>query len=177
MPEQLPQALFRQIYRRSADDADRERLLGVKAALGLSDHDELWPVLMALDHYSATTRAARRDILAALKAVPENVQHIIAQAEKAAHRGAEIAVAASIERGADRIARIVVSHSARTIETISTRQKIIAASIAGLLALVFVGIGAALAWLYLHGQVGVCGEAPVRLEGGHVVCFVDHLSG
>ena len=67
---EIPETLFAQIYGRATTAADRERLVRVKAGLGLAEQDELWPVLMVLDHYSATTTAARGEILKALANMP-----------------------------------------------------------------------------------------------------------
>lgn len=41
MADDIPETLFEQIYRRAPSQADKDRLLGVKASLGLSDRDEL----------------------------------------------------------------------------------------------------------------------------------------
>ena len=55
----FPEDLFTQIYRRAPTEDDRARLMAVKAALGLSSRDELWPVLMVLDHYDRAIRSGR----------------------------------------------------------------------------------------------------------------------
>ena len=55
----LPVDLFIQVYRRAPTEQDRARLMAVKAGLGLSPRDELWPVILVLDHYDRAIRAGR----------------------------------------------------------------------------------------------------------------------
>ena len=55
----FPEDLFTQIYRRALTAEDRTRLLAIKAGLGLSPRDEMWPVILVLDHYDTSIRAGR----------------------------------------------------------------------------------------------------------------------
>lgn len=51
------ESLFQAIYNRAPDDNDRRRLLAAQKAMGLSDNDEMWPVIITLDHYSCQIMA------------------------------------------------------------------------------------------------------------------------
>ena len=90
----IPEDLFTLIYRRAPTEQDRARLLAVKAGLGLSPRDEMWPVMLVLDHYERTIRSGRtatlRDVervLDALKSVPDRAGPIAtAEAQKAIAR-------------------------------------------------------------------------------------------
>jgi hypothetical protein len=167
----FPEDLFTQIYRRAPTDNDRARLLAVKAGLGLSPRDELWPVILVLDHHvraiqegrAATLRDVDR-ILDALKSVPDRAGPIAAaEAQKA--------IAQLIERASDQIARGAAQKSMATADRISRRQFIVAAIVGALLA---VCLASAAAWgMYLFLQArGLCAEPPFLTDVGRVGCFV-----
>lgn len=165
--------LFQQIYGRAMTSADRDRLIRVKAGLGLSEHDELWPVIMVLDHYSATTAAARVEILKALATLPETLNASLALLEQAAGRKADAAIARAVETGIDKLSRIVVTRSQTTADNVSGRQKITAAIIGGLLALVFMVVGGAGAYFYVDSQIGICVDPAGMTAEGRMACFVE----
>jgi hypothetical protein len=168
----LPATLFEQVYGRAATAADRERLVRVKAGLGLSEQDELWPVLMVLDHYSATTTAARADILTALATLPGNLNASMRDMEKAAGRRAEAAVAQAVAAGVENLSRIVVERTLTTAENMSARQKIVAGIVGGLIAMLFMVFGGAGTYLYMSSEVGICAEPPGIAKNGRWVCYV-----
>lgn len=168
----LPATLFQQLYGRAATSADRDRLIRIKAGLGLSAQDELWPVLMVLDHYSATTTTARADILKALSTLPGTLNSSMRDMEKAAGRRAEAAVARAVTTGVETLSRVVVERTLKTAEDISARQKIIAGIMGGLLALVSAAAGGTGAYLYLAYRVGICAEPPGIATDGRWVCYV-----
>jgi len=176
MADTLP-TLFQQLYGRAMTRADRDRLIRVKARLRLSERDELWPVIMTLDHYSATTTAARVEILDALEALPKPLNASLAPFERAAGQMADASIARAVEQGIDKLSRIVVTRTQTTADNVSGRQKISAAIIGGLLALVFMGLGMGGggmgAYFYLHSQVGICAEYPQMRHAGREICYVE----
>ncbi|WP_281969126.1 hypothetical protein [Roseovarius nanhaiticus] len=171
MVDDFPEALFEQIYRRAPSDADRARVLGIKSGLGLSARDELWPIILVLDHYSATTAVARREILKAVGAIKKEATAAARDIGDAAGKKAEGAVALAVEKGSDKICQVVTERVRATADDVAAthkrRERIAGAG----LALVFIGLGAALAWVYIEAQVGICREPPVRNPDGSVVCY------
>lgn len=168
----IPVTLFAKIYGRAATAPDRERLVRIKAGLGLSEQDELWPVLMVLDHYSATTAAARGEILKTLDTMPGRLDASMRAMEKTAGRRAEAAIAQAVAAGVETLSRVVVARTLKTAEAISARQKIIAGIIGGLLALVSAVAGGAGTYLYMTSEVGICAEPPGIAMDGRWVCYV-----
>ncbi len=168
----FPATLFRQVYGRTATEVDRDRLVKIKAGLGLSEQDELWPLLMVLDHYSATTTAARADILKALASLPATLDASLRGMENTAGRRAEAALAQAVTTGVETLSRVVVERTLRTAEDISARQKIIAVIMGGLLALVFAAAGGVGTHIYLASRVGICAEPPGVTKDGRWVCYV-----
>ena len=168
----FPEDLFTQIYRRAPTEDDRARLMAVKAALGLSSRDELWPVLMVLDHYDRAIRSGRiatlREVdrvLDALKSVPDRAGPIAAaEAQKA--------IAQLIERASDQIARDAARKTMTTADRISRSQFIIAAVVGALLAVCLAGAAAWGMYLFLEAR-GLCAEPPGRARDGSIVCFVQ----
>lgn len=172
MADTLP-TLFQQLYGRAMTRGDRDRLIRVKAGLGLSERDELWPLIMTLDHYSAATTAARVEILEALTTLPQTLNASLAPLERAAGRRAEAAVASAVEQGIDKLSRGMVARSQTAADNVSERQ-IRAAIIGGLLALVFMGLGGAGAYFYVDSQIGICVGPTGMTDEGRFACFVEH---
>lgn len=169
---ELPEDLFTQIYRRAPTAQDRARLLGVKAGLGLSPRDELWPVIMVLDYYDRAIRSGRIDtlrdverVLDALKAIPERVGPI-ASAE------AQKAIARIIKDASEEIARTAAQQSITTADRISRRQLIVAAVVGALVAACLAGTTAWGMYLFLEAR-GLCAEPPFLTDGGQIGCFVQ----
>jgi hypothetical protein len=168
----FPEDLFTQIYRRAPTDDDRARLLAVKGTLGLSSRDELWPVLLVLDHYERAIRSGRaatlRDVervLDALKAIPERAGPIaVAEAQKA--------IARLIEEASDKIAKASAQKSITTADRISRSQFIAAAVVGALIAACLAGAAAWGMYIVLEAR-GLCAEAPGRARDGSIVCFVQ----
>lgn len=172
----FPEVTFEQIYKRSPTREDRERLLSVKAALGLSNRDELWPLIITLDHYSSTTEAARQDIISELNAFPGLVQSAINNAAKgaasAASKSASVQVEAIIERGADRLSSLVLKRSETTAQNISRRSLIISMIAGACIAALLVAAGAAGAFYLIDELAGICSHAPRAAQDGSMVCYV-----
>lgn len=168
----FPEALFTQIYRRAPTDEDRARLLAVKAGLGLSPRDELWPVILVLDHYDRSIRSGRvaslRDaerVLDALNAVP-NRAGPIASAE------AQKAIAQLIDQASDKIARASAQKSITTADRISRRQLIVAALVGALGAACLAVAGAWGMYVVLEAR-GLCAEPPGPTREGPIACIVQ----
>lgn len=168
----IPATLFQQLYGRAATTADRDRLIRIKAGLGLSAQDELWPVLMVLDHYSSTTTAARADTLKALASLPVTLDASLRDLEKKAGRRAEAALAQTVTAAVETLSRVVVERTLKTAEDISARQKIVAGIVGALLALVSAVAGGTGTYLYLAHRVGICAEPPGIANSGRSVCYV-----
>ncbi|WP_375700291.1 hypothetical protein [Pseudophaeobacter sp. TrK17] len=168
----IPEDLFTLIYRRAPTEQDRARLLAVKAGLGLSPRDEMWPVMLVLDHYERTIRSGRtatlRDVervLDALKSVPDRAGPIAtAEAQKA--------IARIIENASDQIARDSVQKSTTTADRISRRQFIVAAIVGALIAVCLAGAAAWGMYLLLEAR-GLCAEPPFLTGDGRVGCFIQ----
>lgn len=167
----FPEDLFTQIYRRAPTEQDRARLLAVKAGLGLSPRDELWPVILMLDHHvraiqegrAATLRDVER-VLDALKSVPDRAGLIaVAEAQKA--------IARIIGEASDKIARNAAQKSITTADRISRRQFIVAAVAGALIAVCLAGAAAWGMYLFLEAR-GLCAEPPFLTGDGRVGCFV-----
>ena len=173
---EFPEDLFQQLYKRAPSDADRDRLIAVKSSLGLSSRDEMWPVIMTLDHYTATNQSARaasvkevRSVLEALKSVPQQAGPIAAAEAKRAINGV-------VDAAAERISKIAVEKSKTRADRISKRQ-LIAASIAGALIACLIAAAASIATYLVIDARGMCAERPTELRDGSIVCYVEPASG
>lgn len=168
----LPEDLFTQLYRRAPTEEDRTRLVAIKAGLGLSPRDELWPLILVLDHYDHAIRSGRaatvkeiRGVLAELKAVPDRAGPI-ASAE------ARKAIAQIIEQASDKIARASTQKSITTADRISRRQLIVAAVVGALSAACLAAAAAWGTYLVLDAR-GLCAEPPGLTQEGSVACIVQ----
>ena len=169
---ELPENLFTQIYRRAPTEQDRARLLGVKAGLGLSPRDELWPVIMVLDYYDRAIRSGRIDTLRYVERVLDELQAIPDRAGPIASAEAQKAIARIIEQASDKIARNAAQKSITTTDRISQRQLIVASVVGALIA---VCLASAAAWgmhLFLEAR-GLCAEPPFLTGDGRFGCFIQ----
>ncbi|QCO58088.1 hypothetical protein EOK75_20185 (plasmid) [Pseudorhodobacter turbinis] len=173
MAEAIPETLFEQIYRRAPTDADRARLTGIKAALGLSERDELWPVILTFDHYSWTMERGRREMLKALETLPALTQAAVHGVEKEARIKSDYAVAQIVEKSAERISTQMVKHNQTTADTQSTKRTLILGITTLVLALVFMGLGAVIAWFYIELHIGMCSGPKGLASDGLAACYVD----
>lgn len=172
MADEFPETLFELIYRRAPSDSDRARLRDVRAGLGLSDRDEIWPVLMTLDHYALANAAARREIVRAVDSLPGQVTAAVAGVEKAVAAKADQAIARAVEKAADRLAQTVVQRSQATADRISKRQFMTAASLGGIVALVCLGAGGVGGYLVTRSLLDTCTSEGFTSEEGRW-CFMD----
>jgi hypothetical protein len=167
----FPEDLFSQLYKRTPGEADRERLTSVKAALGLSSRDEMWPVIMVLDHYNRTISAGRsatvkevKELLQSLKAVSESAGPIAeAEAQKAIQR--------LIGDASNKIAKASAEKSITTADRISKQQIIVATITGGLITIAVAVTAAAAMYLFLSKQ-GICSETPF-MQNATQYCVVD----
>lgn len=168
----LPEDLFAQIYRRAPTAEDRERLLGIKAGLGLSPRDELWPVILVFDYYDRAIRSGRAATLRHVERVLDDLRAVPDRAGPIANAEARKAIARIIEEASDKIAEASAQKSITTADRISLRQLIVAAVVGALSA---ASLAAAAAWgMYLVLDAkGVCAEPPGRARDGSIVCFVQ----
>ena len=168
----IPEDLFTQIYRRAPTEDDRARLMAVKAALGLSSRDELWPVLMVLDHYDRAIRSGRTATLREVDRVLDALKSVPDRAGPIAAAEAQKAIARLIEQASDQIARDAAQKSITMADRISRRQFIVAAIVGALLAVCLAGAAAWGMYLFLEAR-GLCAEPPGRARDGSIVCFVQ----
>lgn len=168
----IPEDLFAQIYRRAPTDDDRARLLAVKAGLGLSSRDELWPIMLALDNNERTIRAGRAAIMRDVDRVLDDLKSVPDRAGPIAAAEAEKAIARLIEQASDQIARDAAQKSITTADRISRRQFIVAAIVGALLAVSLAGAAAWGMYLLLEAR-GLCAEPPFLTGDDRVGCFIQ----
>lgn len=153
----FPEDLFQQLYRRAPTEDDRDRLIGVKSSLGLSARDEMWPIIMTLDHYAATNQSARDSFIKETRVVIEALSKVPEEAGPIAAAEAQKAVAIVVNAAAEKIAKVAVEKSKTRADRISKRQLIAWMVIGGLVA-VFVSAAAASATYFVLDAGGVCAE-------------------
>lgn len=171
MGDEFPEDLFQQAYRRAPTDADKDRLISVKASLGLSARDELWPLIIILDHYTSASSAARSATVKEVKEVLQALRSVPDQAGPIAAAEAQKAVAQAVESAADKIAKLSVKRSQTRQEMLSRSQFIIASMTGAILAVGLAAIGAIIAW-QIQESKGVCVEAP-KIQNGVQYCVLD----
>lgn len=173
MRDEIPESLYERLYGRALNDAARMRLLAVKDGLGLSARDELWPVVMSLDYYAELNRRAQAHAIKALNGLPAQVEKVVSAGATAAGMKADQAVAQAVDRGVERLTRIVVDRSRTTADRISRRQFLIAAAVGGTIVLLCLGVGAAATYFHLKHDVGICATPVSTTKDGRQYCFID----
>lgn len=168
----LPEDLFTQIYRRAPTEHDRTRLMGIKAGLGLSPRDELWPVILVLDHYDRAIRAGRLATLRDVERVLGELVTIPDRAGPIAEAEARKAIARIVEQASDRIAREASQKSITTADRISRHQLVVAAVVGALSAACLAAAAAWGTYVVLDAR-GLCTEPPGPTRGGSVACIVE----
>ena len=168
----LPEDLFTQIYRRAPTAEDRARLLAVKAGLGLSPRDELWPMILVLDYYDRTIRAGRAATLRDVERVLDDLRAVPDRAGPIASAEAQKAIARIIQEACDKIAREASQKSIITADRISRRQFIVAAIVGALTAVCLATASAWGMYFFLEAR-GLCAEPPFRTGDGRVGCFIQ----
>ncbi|PWL28089.1 hypothetical protein [Marivita sp. XM-24bin2] len=168
----LPEDLFTLIYRRAPTEQDRARLLAVKAGLGLSPRDEIWPVLMVLDYYERAIRSSRIETLRDVELVLDELKAIPERAGPIASAEAQKAIARIIKDASEEIARTAAQRTITTADRISRRQFIVAAIVGALIAVCLAGAAAWGMYLSLEAR-GLCAEPPFLTGDGRVGCFIQ----
>lgn len=168
-----PENSFHYLYKRAPSQADMDRLMSVKALLGLSDHDELWPFILTMDHYSQIHVRARVQMVKEVNAGVTRFEKIMAQSGHRAEIEAQKAVANMIDKSATRIAEAAVQ-KATIPSALRAQQKLTSGIfIGGVLALIFTTIGAGLMYFWLFTQ-GICEDSAKRLNGDiRLTCVVQ----
>lgn len=172
---EIPEDLFAQLYRRAPTDADRDRLISVKAALGLSTRDEMWPVIITLDHYAAANQAARSATIKEIKSVIDTLKNVSQAAGPIAEREARKVIDTMIDDAADKIAKVAVKKSETRADRITKRQLVTALICGGLAGSALAATGAGLMYLYLDAS-GICSERPVT-QDGVTFCVQERQAG
>jgi hypothetical protein len=175
MADKIPETMFERLRGRAANDADRRRLFAVQAQLGLSDRDELWPILITLDHYTEANRASVGEVLKNIKRLPQAVGEAVGVAEASARAKAESALAKVVEAGAQRIAAVVVQRTQTTADNVSAKQRNVTGIAGAVVALACISVGVAAAYFYFQAR-GICAESPFRTTNGETLCVVDTVS-
>lgn len=170
MPE-FPEELFSQLYRRAPTDVDRDRLLSVKASLGLSARDELWPLILALDHYTSTSQAARSATVKEAKYVIEALKEIPQKAGPIAAAEAQKAISKAVDQAADKIAKVSVTRTQAHAERLSKSQYITMLIAGAALAITLTFLGSFGTYQFLK-MTGICAEDP-EIQNGIEFCVVD----
>lgn len=174
MPK-YPENLFAQIYERASTKAERARLMRIKAALGLSDRDEFWPLLLVLDHYLQWIEAARRALVADVDNAIIKHAHLMKQAGGLADEKASRAVAKAIAESTDKIAAISEAAIQSRADEMSNRALRRAALLGGALAVCLMG-AAALVTYGVMALNGICaGPDRYLTPSGPQVCEVTRL--
>ena len=172
----FPEDLFTQIYRRALTAEDRTRLLAIKAGLGLSPRDEMWPVILVLDHYDTSIRAGRSATVKEINSLVDNLKSISEKAGPIADAEARKAIANLIEEASDKIAKASATKSMTTADRISKQKLIVSAITGATIATLLASAGAATMYLLLDAR-GICAEAPVETRSGALACIVERASG
>ncbi len=176
MADRIPETLFEQINRRAADARDRQRLVAVKAALGLSDRDELWPLIMTLDHYSRATVAAHGEIQRAIQEIPKIIGRASSEAGTIAKSAADTAVAHAVNRAAKHIAETSVEQITAQTDRLFRPHFIIAMALGAVTAVAILAAGFTAAY-FVFAAKGICAEPAFVLDDGARACFLDLPSG
>lgn len=168
--DDFPKDLFQQLYLRSPNDADRNRLVAIKSNLGLSSHDEMWALIMTLDHYAAINQAARNIMIKEINVVLDQIKKIPERAGPVALAEAHKAIAQTVDGAAERISQLTVKKSETLAGRISKRQ-LMTAAIIGALITCAVAAAASTATYFFLDAYGICGSSIVMTETGPA-CFL-----
>lgn len=174
MPD-FPEDLFEQIYRRAPTKADCAHLIRVKAALGLSDRDELWPLLLVLDKYSQTFEYAGDYVVKEVSSKLNKFEQTLGKSAALADTQARRAVAEAISESAEKIAAISEAAIQSRADAISKRTIWRAALMGGALGVFLIGLTVAATYcvMALHG---ICDGPPTyRTPSGAPLCEATRL--
>lgn len=176
MDEKFPESTFQLIYRRAPLEHDRIRLLGVKSALGLSDNDEMWPLLLTLDQYSASFNQGRHDILVAVDGMQAKITAAVGKVDQSLEAKANLVMAGVVDKGVERLLR-TVQQTADTADRISKKQFMTAAGLGAVVALLCLVVGGAVGYI-ISNQVtanrsDICTSASFITSDKRLGCYLD----
>lgn len=174
MPD-IPSDLFHHFYNRAPTDQERSRLMAVKAHIGLSSNDELWPFIIMQDHYTQSHLLARAKLVKEVNAEVTRFEKIMARSDRVAEIRVQKAVENMIDKSASQIAEAAIE-KATIPSALLAKQKLTSGIFIGaLLGVLFIGIGAGLMYFWLLNQ-GICDGPPnLQTSDGTIGCVVQRL--
>jgi len=177
MPNEIPLTLFQTLYNRAPTEADRQRLLAVKVGLGLSDRDELWPVIMVFDHYMLVILGASKNTITAFRTIPSYVATAIAEGFTAIEKRLAYRNDLSIARAIDNLTKQILQSTAHGSqpETIrfNRKQVILVASIVSVVSLLCLVTGGYGGYWITNSIFEMCTlNQIIRTEDGRIVCII-----
>lgn len=173
MADQIPLSLFEQIFRRAPTESERQRLLGIKSALGLSERDELWPIIMTMELYAGANMQAKRRILEAVDGLPGTIKKTVSSIETHAKTKIDAATTQAIELGTEKLKQVVVQRTRASEDRITRRQMTIAASLGAVVALLCLSVGAGAGYLLTQSINDICMTETFAVNDGRQGCYVD----
>ena len=171
----LPENLFEKVYGRMPTEKEKVRLLRIKVALGLSNRDEFWPLILVLEYYTRFFVAARFQLVKAVKKETQKLEKILQRSGSLAETHARAAVARAINESAELIAKRAGDAVEQRADLLSKRAWMRGAMLGGALGVGLMVIGAAATFgvVALHG---ICdGSKRLRDTQGASVCYVKPL--
>jgi hypothetical protein len=173
MADQIPMSLFEQIFRRAPTESERQRLLRIKSALGLSERDELWPIIITMELYAGANLHARRDIVKAVNGLPGTIKKTVTSIEAHAQTKIDAATTQAIELGTEKLRQVIVQRSRASEDHITRQQMSIAATIGAVVALLCLCVGAGAGYLLAKSINDICTTEAFAVNDGRQGCYVD----
>lgn len=173
MTDTRPLTLFQQLYQRAPTAEERQRLVNVKMALGLSDRDELWPLILVFEHYAAVNQRASYNISNTLKELPTRVQSIVDTTEKTASRAADHAIARAVDLAVERLTNTMASPPAVLQDRTTRKLRVAVGGIGGLFVLVALVAGFASGHVATLAFYDMCSTEVFDVTDGGRGCFVE----
>lgn len=171
----VPENLFEFLYRRMPTEEEKDRLLRIKEALGLSKRDEFWPLILVLEYYTRFFIAAGFYLVKAVREETQKLEKILQRSGSLAETHARAAVARAIDESAEQIAKRAGDAVEQRADLLSKRAWMRGAMLGGALGVGLMVIGAAATYgvIALHG---IC-DGSERLRGpqGAPACYVKPL--
>ena len=171
----VPENLFEFLYRRMPTEEEKDRLLRIKEALGLSKRDEFWPLILVLEYYTRFFIAAGFYLVKAVREETQKLEKILQRSGSLAETHARAAVARAIDESAELIAKRAGDAVEQRADLLSKRAWMRGAMLGGAFGVGLMVIGAAATYgvIALHG---IC-DGSERLRGpqGAPACYVKPL--
>jgi uncharacterized protein YneF (UPF0154 family) len=177
MADEIPETLFEIIYNRAPTDADRKRLRGVKTGLGLSDRDELWAIIMVLDHYAVRIYLASKSISASVDNIPSETKAAITESmanmgKVFSHRN-ERSIAHAIDGLETQILQSMRQESRAIADRFNRKLIITVASVVSVISIFFITVGGFGGYWITTQLFEMCiSDRIVKMSDGRSVCLV-----